>query len=65
MLEHNPQRGKRTDDRDERRVDERFLAIKYIHMMIGDFTVYQQRHIMPLHRLEHGIQCLDARDAGI
>ena len=65
MLEYDSERWKRTDDGGERRVDERFLAIEYIHMMVGDFTVYQQWHIVLLHRFEHGIQCLDARDAGV
>ena len=65
VLEHDPERWERADDGRERGVDERLFAIKYIHMMIGHFTVYQQWHIMLFHRLENGIQCLDARDAGI
>ena len=65
MFKHDTERRESVDDRDKCGVDEGFLAIKNIHVMIGDFTVYQQWQIMPFHRLEHGIQRLDARDARI
>ena len=65
VFKHDTERREGIDDRDECVIDKGLFAIKNIHVMIGDFTVYQQWQIMPLHRLENVIQRLDARDARI
>ena len=65
VLEHHLELREALDERSERLLDERLLAVEDINRRIGRLAVHQQRHAELLHLLERMEAARDARHTGI